>query len=46
MNESNAFSNKCLDCGLNFSTPNELINHKRRFCINSGYDNLEGLAKI
>lgn len=38
--------NRCLDCGLDFDSVHELQNHKRRFCINSGYDNLEGLAKI
>lgn len=38
--------NRCLDCSLDFDTPHELQNHKRRFCLNSGYDNLEGLAKM
>jgi hypothetical protein len=37
---------KCLDCGLVFDSSTQLINHKRRFCLNSGYDSLEGLAKI
>ena len=38
--------NRCHECNLNFDTAHELQNHKRRFCINSGYDNLDGLAKI
>ena len=36
----------CLDCGMKFETQAQLLNHKRRFCLNSGYDDLEGLAKI
>lgn len=46
MQESSSESNICTDCGLHFETASQLLNHKRRFCINSGYDNLEGLAKI
>lgn len=38
--------NRCFECNLDFDTPHELQNHKRRFCLNSGYDNLEGLAKM
>ena len=36
----------CIDCGMSFETQAQLLNHKRRFCLNSGYDDLEGLAKI
>lgn len=39
-------NNTCLDCSLKFDSPHELQNHKRKFCLHSGYDNLEGLAKI
>jgi hypothetical protein len=46
MQETSGEPNICLDCGLHFESAGQLLNHKRRFCVNSGYDNLEGLAKI
>ena len=39
-------NHKCEDCQLYFEAPLELLNHKQKFCINSGYDNLEGLQHL
>jgi hypothetical protein len=38
--------NNCNYCGMRFVSAAELANHQAKFCINSGFDSLNGLVQL